>query len=52
MSEQRVESQIAEWRAFVENAPAVNGRDVDELEDHLRHEIAELIKNAFTSWRA
>src|SRR5215212_1030574 len=37
-----VEAQIAEWRAYVENAPGVNGRDVDELEDHLRHQIAEL----------
>jgi hypothetical protein len=37
-----VETQIAEWRAFVSNTPAVNGRDVDELEDHLRHQIAEL----------
>jgi len=37
-----VESQIAEWRAFVANAPGVNGHDVDELEDHLRHQIAEL----------
>jgi len=37
-----VESQIAEWRAYVANAPGVNGHDVDELEDHLRHEIAEL----------
>ena len=37
-----VESQIAEWRAYVANAPGVNGRDVDELEDHLRHQIADL----------
>ena len=37
-----VESQIAEWRAYVGSAPGVNGRDVDELEDHLRHQIAEL----------
>src|SRR5687768_17863689 len=37
-----VESQIAEWRAYVATAPGVNGRDVDELEDHLRHQIAEL----------
>jgi hypothetical protein len=37
-----LEAQIAEWRAYVANAPGVNGRDVDELEDHLRHEIAEL----------
>ena len=31
-----MESQIAEWRAYVASAPGVNGRDVDELEDHLR----------------
>jgi hypothetical protein len=39
---ERVESQIAEWRAYVANAPGVDGHDVDELEDHLRHQIAEL----------
>jgi hypothetical protein len=44
-----VESQIAEWRAFVSNAPAVNGHDVDELEDHLRHQIAELNAAGLTS---
>ena len=37
-----VESQIAEWRAYVARAPGINGHDVDELEDHLRHQIAEL----------
>jgi hypothetical protein len=37
-----VEAQIAEWRAYVERAPGVNGHDVDELEDHLRDQIAEL----------
>src|ERR671923_739191 len=37
-----VESQIAEWRAYVATAPGVDGHDVDELEDHLRHQIADL----------
>ena len=37
-----VESRIAEWRAYVAGAPGVNGHDVDELEDHLRHQIADL----------
>lgn len=37
-----VESQIAEWRTYVSQAPAINGRDVDELETHLRDEITEL----------
>jgi len=44
-----VESQIAEWRAYVANAPGVNGHDVDELEDHLRHEIAELSAAGLTA---
>ncbi len=39
---ERVESQIAEWRAYVAKAPGVNGHDVDELEDHLRQQISEL----------
>jgi hypothetical protein len=37
-----LEARIAEWRAYVGGAPGVNGRDVDELEDHLRDQIAEL----------
>src|SRR5918992_912278 len=37
-----VESQIAEWWAYAATAPGVNGHDVDELEDHLRHQIADL----------
>jgi hypothetical protein len=37
-----VESQIAEWRAYVGSAAAVNGHDVEELEDHLRQQIADL----------
>src|ERR671922_2337097 len=44
-----VESQIAEWRAYVENAPGVDGRDVDELEDHLRHQIADLSAAGLTA---
>jgi hypothetical protein len=37
-----VETQIAEWRAYVARAATVNGHDVDELEDHLRQQIADL----------
>jgi hypothetical protein len=46
---ENVESQIAEWRAYVANAPGVNGHDVDELEDHLRHQIAELSAAGLTA---
>ncbi len=45
----RVESQIAEWRGYVAKAPAVNGRDVDELEAHLRDRIAELNEAGLTA---
>jgi hypothetical protein len=37
-----VELEIAEWRSFVGQAPAVEGRDVEELEAHLRDQIADL----------
>ena len=37
-----IETQIAEWRSYVARAPGVEAHDVDELEDHLRHQIAEL----------
>jgi len=43
-----LEAQIAEWRAYVANAPAVNGHDVDELEDHLRNQIADLTAAGLT----
>ncbi len=39
---ERLESEIAEWRAFVAQNPAVDGRDVEELEAHLRDQIADL----------
>jgi hypothetical protein len=39
---ERLESEIAEWRAFVERGRAVDGRDVEELEAHLRDQIADL----------
>jgi hypothetical protein len=44
-----VESQIAEWRAYVATGPGVNGHDVDELEDHLRHQIADLSAAGLTA---
>ena len=42
MSVDELESQILEWRAYVAHSPALNGHDVEELEAHLRDEIAEL----------
>ena len=38
----QLEREIAEWRAFVEESPTVDGQDVEELETHLRDQISEL----------
>ena len=42
MTVEGVEAQISEWRASWSGQPSVNGHDVDELEDHLRQQIADL----------
>ncbi len=42
MTMERLESQISEWRRFVEQSPAVDGRDAEELEAHLRDQISDL----------
>jgi hypothetical protein len=39
---ERLEAEIAEWRAFVEQGATVDGPDVDELEDHLRDQVGDL----------
>lgn len=38
----QLEQQIAAWREYVERPDAISGRDVDELEDHLRDQIDRL----------
>ena len=37
-----LEAEISEWRAFIERDPSVDRRDMDELEDHLRTQVAAL----------
>ena len=37
-----LEEQIARWREYLRRRPALNGRDVAELEDHLRDQVAGL----------
>lgn len=38
----RIEGQITTWRDYVSRRDAIDGRDVDELEDHLRGEMERL----------
>jgi hypothetical protein len=42
-SDQELETQVAEWRAYMRRRGAVHDADVDELEDHLRATVADLI---------
>src|SRR5262249_41760335 len=37
-----IEEQIAQWRAYVARRPALHGPDVEELEGHLRDQVAAL----------
>lgn len=37
-----LETQIAQWRTFVAQGPALHGSDVEELEGHLREQVADL----------
>jgi hypothetical protein len=38
----QLESQIARWRTYVQARQAISATDVDELEDHLRGQVAGL----------
>src|SRR5437764_6885763 len=41
-SDQPLEEQIAQWRAYVRRRPALRGPDVEELEGHLRDQLVAL----------
>ena len=41
-SEGELDGQIAQWRTYLERHRVVGTADVDELEDHLRDQVAEL----------
>ena len=41
--------QITEWRRFVEQSPAVDGRDAEELEAHLRDQVSDLTAAGLTA---
>lgn len=44
-----LESKIAEWRSFVGRDSTVDGLDEEELEDHLRAQIADLTTAGLTA---
>jgi len=42
VTDQPIEEQIAQWRAYLRRRQAVHGPDVEELEGHLRDQLAAL----------
>ncbi|MGV0603535.1 permease prefix domain 1-containing protein [Mycolicibacterium sp. XJ1904] len=40
-----LESQIAHWRGYIQRHRAIAAADVDEMEDHLREQIADLSRS-------
>jgi hypothetical protein len=41
-ADSELESQIGQWRGYVERHRAISASDVDEMEDHLRNQISDL----------
>ena len=41
-ADQPIEDHIAQWRAYLRRRQAVHGPDVEELEGHLRDQLAAL----------
>lgn len=37
-----LESQIGQWRGYVQRRGAISGADVEEMEDHLREQVSDL----------
>ncbi len=38
-----VESQIAQWRTYIQRQQAITSADVDEMEEHLREQVTDLV---------
>jgi hypothetical protein len=47
-----IEEQIAQWRSYVRKRPALDGQDVEELEGHLRDQLAALVETGLTEEEA
>src|SRR5688572_28634286 len=47
-TDQPIEDQIAQWRAYLRRRQAVHGPDVEELEGHLRDQLSALTEAGLT----
>lgn len=44
-----LEQQIDQWRTYIRHRQAIHAVDVEELEDHLREQVATLVKAGLTT---
>ena len=44
-----LEAQIEQWRSYVRGRPAIAAADVEEMEDHLRERVADLVGAGLSS---
>ncbi|MFL6089795.1 MAG: permease prefix domain 1-containing protein [Aeromicrobium sp.] len=43
-----LESQIAQWRGYVDGHPAIAAADIEEMEGHLRDQVADLVSSGLS----
>ena len=48
-SDPDLEAQIEQWRGYVQRRPAIAAADVEEMEDHLRERVADLVGAGLSS---
>src|SRR6187401_1191731 len=51
-ADQPLEEQIAQWREYLRRRQAFHGSDIEELEGHLRDQLAELAEAGLTGEEA
>ena len=48
MTKEQLDVEIAEWRTAITRSPAIDSADADELESHLREQVADLVGAGLT----
>lgn len=52
MTKEQLDAEIAQWRTAITRSPAVDSADADELEGHLREQVADLVGAGLTDSEA
>ena len=52
MTKEQLDAEVAQWRTAITRSPAVDSADADELEGHLREQVADLVGAGLTDSEA